>query len=347
MSNISNTKGITMLDVNKLSAILLIIDSYMIVILYITGVVGAILNIITFLQKQIRQNSCAVYFLSGSILDLCLMNVTILLDIIITFNKILSNRIYPSRVWCKLGNYLTFLLTCLSSSFITLASFDRFCMSSLNQTLRKWSRLIISRIVVIIMLMMWALFGLHVPIAYDYIQDPITNASRCTVQTSLAAVFIAIDGYFYSLFNGAIVPFLLLVFGIMIIYNVRKSRRRVAVQVEGRNNNSRIEIGTVRSRQNSHMIKMLLVQVLLTIILNIPYVIIYLLGFYQTIPADPLPLFVLITCSFIARWFYYMNYCKNFYVNTLTSALFRSSLRKQFTLFVHHYEISLFTRANT
>ncbi|CAF0773990.1 unnamed protein product [Adineta ricciae] len=333
MSNIS-------LDISRLAAILLRIDSYMIIILYITGVGGASLNIITFLQKQLRRNSCANYFLSGSIVDFCLMNITLLLDIIITYDKIPSNRIYLTRVWCKLGNYLTFILTCLSSCFIILASVDRFCASSLNQTLRKCSRLKVSRIVIGLVLAVWILFGLHILIAYDYIRDPISNVTRCTVQTSSATAFVVIDGYFFSLFNGAIAPFLLSVFGMTIIYNVRMSRRRVTTQAE---NDIQLSRRSIANRQHIHMIKMLLAQVLLTVILNIPYVVIYLLGFYQSIPVDPLALFLLIVFSYIGRWFYYMNYCKNFYVNTLTSTLFRNSLWKQFHVFFR-YELPIFTR---
>ena len=74
---------------------------------------------------------------------------------------------------------------------------------------------------------------------------------------------------------------------------------------------------------------MLLVQVLLTIILNIPYIVIYLLGFYETLPRNPMSIFLYLIFSFVGRWFYYMNYCKTFYLNTLTSKLFRDNLKHQ------------------
>ncbi|UJR20307.1 hypothetical protein I4U23_023438 [Adineta vaga] len=345
MSNITLATDRSLVDtITRVSEILLIFDSYMIVMLYITGVVGAILNIITFLQKQIRRNPCSLYFLSTSVVDLGIMQVFLLMEIITRFNPIFSTLIYSTRVWCKLGNYMTFVFPCLTSCYLTLASFDRFCMSSLNQTLRKWSRLIISRIVVIIMLMIWALFGLHVPIAYDYVQDSITNTSRCTVQTSLAAVFIAIDGYFFSLFNGVIIPFLLLMFGIMIIHNVKKSRRRVTTQVESGNNSLLHGTGGISNRQNSHMIKMLLVQVSLRIIFHLPYTVIYLLSFYRRLSSDLESLLLYIIFSYIARWLYYGNFCKKFYVNTLTSALFRDSLRLQCVNFLLQHRISIILR---
>ncbi|CAF1016956.1 unnamed protein product [Adineta steineri] len=70
----------------RTSEILLIMDSYMIIILYIIGSIGAILNIFTFRQKQIRTNPCATYFLSSSIIDLNIMHAFVLMQIITRYN---------------------------------------------------------------------------------------------------------------------------------------------------------------------------------------------------------------------------------------------------------------------
>ncbi|CAF3766732.1 unnamed protein product [Rotaria sordida] len=316
-------------------------DKYMIVILYIIGTLGAILNIITFLQKQIRRNSCSLYFLSSSIIDFCIMNVFILMEIITTFNKPLSDRIYSTNIWCKVGNYIMFILPCLSSSYITLASIDRFCISSLNQTLRKCSNFKISRIVISIVFVVWVLFGLHILIGYDRIRDITTNTDRCTVQTSSATVFIVIDGFFFALFNGAIIPFILCIFGLLIFHNIKVSRQRVNFHQYRGNNNTVNPTRIGVNRQNFHMILMLLVQVFLTIIFNTPYIVVYLSTFYKRLSFDSYHLFLYIIFSFIARWFYYMNYCKTFYINTLTSELFRNSLRKQFILFGRHHRLNI------
>ncbi|CAF1258078.1 unnamed protein product [Rotaria sordida] len=316
-------------------------DKYMIVILYIIGTLGAILNIITFLQKQIRRNSCSLYFLSSSIIDFCIMNVFILMEIITTFNKPLSDRIYSTNIWCKVGNYIMFILPCLSSSYITLASIDRFCISSLNQTLRKCSNFKISRIVISMVFVVWVLFGLHILIGYDRIRDITTNTDRCTVQTSSATVFIVIDGFFFALFNGAIIPFILCIFGLLIFHNIKVSRQRVNFHQYRGNNNTVNPTRIGVNRQNFHMILMLLVQVFLTIIFNTPYIVVYLSTFYKRLSFDSYHLFLYIIFSFIARWFYYMNYCKTFYINTLTSELFRNSLRKQFILFGRHHRLNI------
>ncbi|CAF4356601.1 unnamed protein product [Rotaria socialis] len=55
---------------------------------------------------------------------------------------------------------------------------------------------------------------------------PLTNTTRCTSQIGSLATFIIIDGFFFSLYKGAIVPFLLCTFALLIDYNMQRSRRR-------------------------------------------------------------------------------------------------------------------------
>lgn len=330
MSN--NTSSARAIDIGGASAILLSMDKYMLFILYITGMVGSLLNLITFLQKEIRANSCSTYFLSTSLADFCIMNVFLLMQIITALNKQLADWIYDTALWCRLGNYLMFLLPCLSSTYLMLASIDRFCASSLHPKLRKLSQLRASRLLVQLVFLLWAAFALHIPIAFDRRLDPSSNKVRCTVHSDVAAVFIVIDGFLFALYNGAFVPLLLGVFGLLICHNMKRSRNRVAPQqnLEANRLPTTASSRTVRNQQKHHMIMMLLVQVLLTIFLNIPYIVLYLFGYYGQLPRDPLYLLLYIIFSFLARWFYYLNYCKTFYINTLTSQLFRHSLRKQF-----------------
>ncbi|CAF1230427.1 unnamed protein product [Adineta steineri] len=330
----SNTTNFSYLNSNQTYEIIEIIDSYMIVILYIIGMIGAILNIITFRQKEIRCHPCSVYFLFSSIVDFCIMNINILLEIIIIFNPFIFNLIYSTQFWCKIGNYITFILPCLSSSYIIFASIDRYLVSSLNQAVRKWSNLKITRIVIIVTPIIWALLGLYIPITNNLVSDPIINNAQCIVQTNSAVIFSIIGEFIFILFNGAIAPLLLCIFGLLILYDKKKSRQRVLAQQQNRNNFNKIS--NVANRQNKHMITMLLVQVSLTIIFNIPNIVIYMISYFNMKSYCPMPLLILIIFNTIGRWFHYMNYCKTFYINTLTSSLFRKSLRKQYQHIKHH-----------
>jgi hypothetical protein len=95
--------------------------------------------------------------------------------------------------------------------------------------------------------------------------------------------------------------------------------------------------GMLISRVNRHLITMLLVQVCLTMFLNLPYVIFYLNNLYHTVKLTPLYL----TVIYITTWFWFLNYCKTFYVNTLSSQLFRSILKQQLLYLLYKSRIQL------
>jgi hypothetical protein len=211
---------------------------------------------------------------------------------------------------------------------------------------RKLSSIKVSRVVIPCIFLIWGLFSLHIAIAYDLRKfTPTAAVLICTPTKDIYTFFVIVDGFFFALFNGAIVPFFLAFFGILIFRHVRQTQyRAVAVgpvvpitgpsSVPGTTNRDSI---TVISRANRHLITMLLVQVLLTVFLNLPYVIVYLNNLYNTVPVTPFYL----TVIYIATWLWYSNYCKTFYVNTLSSQYFRSVLKQQILHLLHRSQTHL------
>jgi hypothetical protein len=351
-SNLSVVTTITAVatasDVLIAIQVLGVIDRYIEIILYILGVCGALLNIFTFSQNQLRSNPCSIYFLAASFCDLCTCNIFILVQIVSVFDYQDYLQFSHTSFWCKFGNYCIFTFPCLSSLYITLASIDRFCTSSRRAGLRKLSSVKVSRVVTPCVFLIWGLFSLHTAIAYDLRKfTPTATALTCTPPENVYTFFVIIDGFFFALFNGAIAPFFLTLFGILIIRHVRQTRHRTAAvvpvvpippvgsgSVPGTTNRSSvIQI----SRTNHHLITMLLVQVCLTVFLNLPYVIVYLNDLYHTVTVTLLYVIV----AYITTWFWYLNYCKTFYVNTLSSQLFRSILKQQVLYLLHRSRTQL------
>lgn len=295
---------------------------------------GSCLNMITFLQKKLRINACGVYLFSSSVIDFGIMNVFLLMDIITEFNPSLSTVIHDTRTWCKFGLYLKFILPCLSSTYLTCASIDRFCISSANSTLRQWSSLKISRIITISVFVIWVLVGSHIPLLYDVIYDPMHTNYKCVVVRGSRTAILMIDGFIFSLFNGLIIPFISCIFGLLIYFNMKQSRARVSpqqnTQTTGIVTVSLRRTRIIPSRRSSHMLFMLLVQVLTTFFLNIPFIVIFLLKYADRGPATFYEAKIFFIFQHIGLWSYYLNYCKTFYINTLTSRLFRRTLRGQF-----------------
>ncbi|CAF1647378.1 unnamed protein product [Adineta ricciae] len=328
-------KDTSLLDVLRTIENLKEVHKYMLIVLYNIGMYGSCLNMVTFLQKKLRNNPCGVYLLSTSVIDFCIMNVFLLMDIIVGFNPSLAATIHETRIWCKFGLYLKFILPCLSSTYLTLASIDRFCISSANPTLRQWSSLKISWIVVVSAFAIWILIGLHIPALYDIIYDPIHMGYTCDVARGSRTIVLVIDGFLFSLFNGLIIPFISCIFGLLIYFNMKKSWARILPQqnteITATITASAHRTRIVPNRRSSHMLFMLLVQVLATFFLNIPFIVIYLLKYVDRGPRNLYEAKIFFIFHYIGLWSYYLNYCKTFYINTLTSRLFRRTLCGQFS----------------
>lgn len=311
-------------EVTEALMILPIVDKYITVILYIFGFIGSLLNIFIFLQRDLRIKSCSIYFLASSITDFCYINSYMLMQLISLFNSKIFSSINSTNLWCKMGNYFYFLLPCLTSSYIVFASIDAFCASSSNNQFHKLNQPKISFILSLIIFLFWSLFSLHIPISYDLIK---TTKIQCEPQSNVLTVFVILDGYFFALFLGVIVPFILIIIGLLIIRNVKLIRHRTVP-----------ETNLHLTRTNQHLIRMLLFQICLTIILYIPFIVLYLYGIYNPLPSDTLPLLLYIIFSYIGRWFWFMNFCKAFYLNIISSQTFRKIFKRRF--------IQLFIRQN-
>lgn len=172
-------------------------------------------------------------------------------------------------MWCKLGRYCQFIFPCLSSTYIGFVSLDRFCVSLLNDNIRKYTKVKVARLIVILIFLFWAIFGIHIIISYTNMEAP-AGFDACMLTPGSPSAFVIISGLFALLYNGAIIPFFLFIFGLLIFFNVRKSRRRVHAQTQARANHI--------SRQNNQMLILVLFQVILTIFLNVPYAFIFYLN---------------------------------------------------------------------
>jgi hypothetical protein len=332
-------------DVVRALIILPMMDEYVLIIVYICGIIGSLLNIFTLLQKQFRRNPCSLYFLSASTTDFFIMNLVLLMDLLRYFNPKFFAYITTATIWCQLGKYFIYLLSCLSSTYISLACIDRFCTSSHREKLRSFSRIKVSQILIPLVFIIWILFSLHMFVTFDIIPSTSTNSYQCTNSPNIYMFYLLVDGYFFAMFNGLIVPIFLASFGILIHRNVRQSRRRTAPIRNANINRTTTMVVPVPNlplnRYNLHLITILLAQSSLTIFLNIPYMIIYLNYVYYNIPTNQLLLLLYAIFTYVARWFWFTNYAKTFYVNTLSSLVYRKILKKQLIKLIHRPRIRI------
>ncbi|CAF4200805.1 unnamed protein product [Rotaria sp. Silwood2] len=164
-------------------------------------------------------------------------------------------QIYPqnsSLFWCKFLTYTSSILALMSPYFIVLASFDRFCASSINPQLRNWSNPIVARWAILFMIILWALFHVNTLVLCDLRFD---DYRGCSIRTIFVynQIYVILQ---VILFN-VVAPCLMTLFGVLTIFNTKEMRFIPTVKASYR-------------RTEGQLIRMLLVQVVTYVVLNMP-----------------------------------------------------------------------------
>ncbi|CAF1125826.1 unnamed protein product [Adineta ricciae] len=245
-------------------------STFLIFILILDNI-GCICNFVTFSVKQLRENSCGRYFLVSSL-----------------FNFVQTR--------------FTWVLPCIATDFLVLASLDR-CLSTAQrlQLLRSFSQIKIALRKTSIPILINSLASTHQLIFYEL-------RPKYYAAAGVYSYFLSI----YSIVWISLVPQMsMLLFGVMTYNNIRKGRQCLNQQTD------------------SHLIRMMLVQVMCSsILLNIrtayySYTVIttnYVKDDYRAAVEK----LVLQMTSF----FFCLNFCKSSFVNILSSTLFRKIFKE-------------------
>ncbi|UJR18152.1 hypothetical protein I4U23_005052 [Adineta vaga] len=304
--------------VQDFDTIIFWISQIILVLQIIFGTFGNIFNIIIFTRRTLRDNPCSMYFLSASIINLLEIYIVILFYYFsISWNWMPANT---NIVWCIISNFLTYPIIALVLWFIVLCSFDRFLTSSRNANTRRISSLLLARKMILsTTLFFFLLFG-HLSI----VLRPITieNKTYCTVLSDSYIIFYNI--LFVTI--GNVLPIILMtIFGFLTILNVRKTRNNVAPQGN--------IIRNERMRSKDHQfIRMVLFQVLITVIISIPFCCVSMYNtFARVLVRQELSstgtAIINFTADFLAM-FYFTNSLIGFYIYTLTGHKFRVEFKR-------------------
>ncbi|CAF1489618.1 unnamed protein product [Adineta steineri] len=223
-------------------------------ILMIFGNIGEILNIIIFIQRTFRNNSCAIYFLAASCVRLIFINFTIFLnDLSIGYN---IDPARTSMIFCKFKFYLTFLTAILPLSFIILACFDRLMLSSLSVRTRSWSQPRFAWRAIVCTSIFWIIFSIHAIIGTTIYTE--SGYSFCYIEQGTYTIFLTL---YITIINYLLPPIIMTILGMLTIFNVRRTQRRV---------HSITTNHGYTHRKDLHLLHMLLFQVLGNVIFTIP-----------------------------------------------------------------------------
>ena len=233
---------------------------FYLITIYFIGLFGNLINIIIFLRTQLRSNVCSQYFIALSLSQIILFNSLPLTRIITTLVNYDLGQTIASL--CKIRSYLFIFSLALTRQFLCLISIDRWIVTTRNTHIRSWSSIRIVRWLIICSTVFWLLFSIHILVGYQI--SPIRGCTQL-VNSNYAFFF----GIQFAL--SSIIPFfIMLIFSILTLYNVRNRRRRVFDNTVSIPTETTVTIrSTVNHRRyEMQLIKLSLLQVLFYLFLS-------------------------------------------------------------------------------
>jgi hypothetical protein len=265
MSSLSDVNLITLL--NNISTQ---ITRYFGIIIFLFGVIGNFLNILVLSQRALRSNPCACLFLVSSIAYLISILTGLLPRFLSTWNADLTST---NQVLCKIRIFIFFISITVAFWLIMLATVDRWLSSSMIANRRQKSSLKNAQRGMIIIIILSTLIEIQQIFCYE---ANLTNTPlKCYSKTVICG--IASDTCF-ALITILFPLLLMLIFGLMIISNVRKTQLRL--QPMDTTNKSHIVHNTTTAsnahqtqqrKKDRQLLLMLFVQVLLMFVLTVPF----------------------------------------------------------------------------
>ncbi|CAF0783375.1 unnamed protein product [Adineta steineri] len=270
-------------------------------VIIVAGIVGNSLNIIILNRPNLRNHACSKYFLALASNNL--IHSVFIIDYFLSNGFNIDGQMM-SNVLCKVLQYVGSVCSFLSPYFIILASIDRFCASSSNAALRRFSNIIIAKYFILVVVSCSLLLYINSLVSYELQND----GYGCTIRSKsiFNQVFLLIQSFLFA----AVPPILMLIFGILTIYNATRSRVLQKVTRSYR-------------RTEGQLIRMLFLQVVIYILLNTPLCVLYLM---LTIPSSFTPTSEFFIALTIAQIFFHLSYTTPFFLYILSARVYREEL---------------------
>lgn len=229
------------------------------IFIFFFGIIGNILNILIFTQKELRSNTCIMIFLASSITGTIAILSGLLSRIFSPWNLDISERI---EVICKLRGFFLLAFRSITLWLYTLATVDRWLVSSRNPNLRRLScpkNVLRSMIVLIIILL-----ASHSQVLYCYESKLSDTPLKCFHRDS----FCRLMNDFLFIIVTILIPLTLItIFGLMTISNVRQSQHRL---VPGNVSSTQKNTRARSKKTDNYLLIILFIQVILLACLTLP-----------------------------------------------------------------------------
>ena len=141
------------------------ITRYIMSIFLVLGLLGNAINIFIFTRKNPLRNSCSLYLLSISTMNLIILSWGIIPQLYTLNNADPSTY---SFIYCKLRLYILHTLLMMGRSLTILACIDRYALCSNSVLIRSFSQSKVAIRLIIGVLLVWPVLDIHLPISMSY-----------------------------------------------------------------------------------------------------------------------------------------------------------------------------------
>jgi hypothetical protein len=195
------------------------LNRYLAIIIFIFGIVGNILNCFILSQRTLQSNPCAVLFFVSSFVGLISILIGMPTRILAGWNL---DPTTTNTSICKLRAFIVFSTRTMAIWLITLATIDRWLLSSINFRRRQMSTLKNVKQSIIITIILSIIFYIHM--LYCYQANLFDTPLQCYGKSPECRFLTNIT---YALITIVIPSILMIIFGLIIISNVRHLRIRI------------------------------------------------------------------------------------------------------------------------
>jgi hypothetical protein len=278
--------------------------------LFIICVFGTIMNMLTFLQRTYSGRACSLYLLVASACDLAHLNLGLLSNILqYGFHY---DGIVNSIVHCRIKTYFVYVLTIISGTLTTLASIDRYMLSSAKSSRWNYSHRSVGIRYIKLTILFWIVISIPIIFCSEHFHHLSPNQQVICSSSYQYSSCRLIQIVYICLFNGFLPPFMMMIFSCLTQNNARHLRQR---------SKSR----SIRVRRiNKQLTTMLILQSIKSILTSIPYSI-FICYWIMTVKKHKSLVHQAIEnlINQIVHLFFWSNYT-SFFVYIISSDIFRN-----------------------
>ncbi|CAF0739622.1 unnamed protein product [Adineta ricciae] len=270
---------------------------------FVLAVLANALNIRILSSSALRASPCTHYFLTYAILSIiyaCLLCP-------IQFARSFSVNLIHDMISCKLHAYFLFAIPLQANLMIILASFDRFCASIQLNRLQSLNTILIARRNIVLSI----LFSLCYMLPMLFIYHWNDSSKKCFLQNNLIIkIYISSQVLVYYVVS----PVLLVIFGILTIYNIHERSTRIKPLIST----------AAHRRTETQLARMLFLQVLVHFIFILPFGILYSLNSF--VPSTEIP--KIIAIRLICVTWQQGDYFISFFLYILSANIYRQEFMR-------------------